>query len=96
MTLYEVQGRENVDSTNAVQRRMLLEQREKELHERLTEETRRLQTARAQEKMFEEAMERTLKELHSVRQEWKELTQLLEGVWNGPAAGQQKANNIVS
>ncbi len=92
MTLYAVQGRNHVESTNAVQKRMLLEKQEKELHERLTEDTRRLQSARAQVKMFEEAMEQTLKELHMVRQQRNELTELLEGVWNGPAASQRNIN----
>lgn len=94
MILYAVQGRNLVDNTNAVQKRILLEAREKELHERLTEETRRLQTVRAQAKLYEDALERTLKELHLVRQEWKELTELLEGVWNGPAAGKQQNVNM--
>lgn len=82
-----VQGKDRVENTNVVQKRLLLEKKEQELHELLTEYTRRLQNARAQVKLFEDSLEQTLKELHAVRQERNELTQLLDGAWNGQGAG---------
>lgn len=89
MALPIVNGRMPMNNTNAVERRLQLEQREHELHDQLTEDTRRLQIARAQVKFYEEAMERTLKELHDVRQQKTELIELLDATWNG-AAGQQQ------
>ncbi|NJN55354.1 MAG: hypothetical protein HC804_11705 [Anaerolineae bacterium] len=88
MTFYVVGGRFPVNNTNAVERRLQLEQQEQELHDQLTEDTRRLQMARAQVKHYEEIMERTLKELHEVRQQKTELTELLVTTWNGPGASQ--------
>lgn len=76
------------NSINVVQKRLLLEEREKQLHEQLTEHTRRLQNARAQVKLFEDSLELTIKELHDVRQQRNELTELMEGAWNGPPTGQ--------
>ena len=78
---------------NPIQRRLKLEERERKLHEQLAEDTRRLQNARAQVKLFEDAMERTIKELHEVRHQRNELTELIEGIWNGPAAGRPKSAN---
>ena len=75
---------------NPVQKRILLEEREKQLHEQLSEQTRRLQMAQAQVKFYEEAMQQTLADLLEIRQERDEITTLLEHVWNGP--GQQQAN----
>lgn len=68
---------------NEIAQRIELEKREKMLHERLSEDTRRLQSARAQLKLCEEAMEHTLAELHEVKQEKKAITGLLESMWNG-------------
>ena len=90
MSLYVVEGKNLVDNTNAVERRIQLEKKEQELHDQLTEDTRRLQMARAQVKHYEEIMERTLKELHDVRQQKTDLIELLEKTWNGPAAGQTR------
>lgn len=80
-----------MDNANAVERRLQLEQREHELHDQLTEDTRRLQMARAQVKYYEDVMERTLKELHDVRQQKTELIELLSTTWNGPTAGRQQS-----
>ncbi len=71
---------------NEIARREALDARKHELHEQLSENTRRLQQARAQVRYYEQAMERTLTELHKVTQEYNELTSLIEGMWNGPAA----------
>ena len=84
MSFYAVRGISQVE--NPLQRRLKLEEREKKLHEQLAEDTRRLQNARANVKLCEDAMERTIKELTEVREQRNELTELLEGVWNGPAA----------
>lgn len=73
---------------NEITKRMELEKRERKLHEQLAEDTRRLQTARAHLQMCEKAMEQTLAELHDVKQQKKEVTNLLESMWNGPQ-GQQ-------
>ena len=91
MTYHVVQGRSQVE--NPIQKRLKLEEREKRLHEQLAEDTRRLQNARAQVKLFEDAMEQTIKELHEVRHQRNELTELIEGVWNGPAASRPKSPN---
>lgn len=91
MTFQAVQGRSQVE--NPIQKRLKLEERERRLHEQLAEDTRRLQNARAQVKLFEDAMEQTIKELHEVRHQRNELTELIEGVWNGPAASRSKSPN---
>lgn len=88
MTYQAIQGRNYVD--NPIQRRLVLEEREKKLHEQLAEDTRRLQLARAQLKQAEDTLEKTLKELHDVREQRNELTKLIEGAWNGPAATQNR------
>ncbi len=92
MTLYAVEGKVPVDNINAIEKRAQLEQREHELHDQLTEDTRRLQTARAQVKYYEEIMERTLRELYDVRQQKTELIEFLNTSWNGPNANQQPGN----
>ena len=71
---------------NEITKRIELEKIERQLHERLSEDTRRLQSARAHLKLCEEAMERTLAELHEVKKQKKEITGLLESMWNGRAA----------
>lgn len=71
---------------NEIKRRVELEKREQMLHERLANDTRRLQAARAHLKMCEDALEQTLEELHQVKQEKKAITGLLESMWNGPTA----------
>lgn len=83
-----VKGRMSMENMNAVDKRLQLERREQELHDQLTDDTRRLQMARAQVKYYEDNMERTLKELHEVRQQKTELIELLSTAWNGPHAGQ--------
>ncbi len=75
---------------NPIQKRLVLEEREKKLHEQLAEDTRHLQSARLQLKLSEEKLERTLKDLHKVREQRDELTELIEGAWNGPAASQRR------
>ncbi|GIK58346.1 MAG: hypothetical protein HND44_17405 [Chloroflexi bacterium] len=80
-----------MENTNTIEKRLQLEQREHELHDQLTEVTRRLQMARAQVKYYEDNMERTLKELHDVRQQKTELIELLRTAWNGPVAGQPQS-----
>ncbi len=72
---------------NEIARREALNARKHELHEQLSEHTRRLQQARAQVRYYEQALEQTLAELHKVTQEYDYLTDLIEGMWNGPAAG---------
>jgi hypothetical protein len=62
---------------------MELEKQERMLHERLADDTRRLQSARAQLKLCEEALEQTLAELHEVKKRKQEITGLLESMWNG-------------
>ncbi|MCP4359786.1 MAG: hypothetical protein GY796_17400 [Chloroflexi bacterium] len=74
---------------NTIQKRLVLEEREKQLHEQLTEETRQLQMARVRLKVCEEALEKTLAEIHLIHQEHESLTGIIEGMWNGPA-GQRK------
>lgn len=91
MVLYAIQGRHLVN--NPLQRRLQLEAREKQLHEQLAEDTRQLQSARAKVKSCEAAMEQTLKELHEIRQEYNELTDLIEGVWNGQAGATRRTTN---
>lgn len=71
---------------NEIAKRIELEKREKMLHERLTNDTRRLQSARAQLKLCEEALEHTLMELHEVKEQKKAITGLLESMWNGGKA----------
>lgn len=71
---------------NEIARREALEVRKNELHEQLSENTRRLQQARAQVRYYEQAMEQTLTELHEVTKEYDYLTSLIEGMWNGPTA----------
>jgi pyridoxine 5'-phosphate synthase PdxJ len=79
---------------NPLQKRLRLEEREKKLHEQLAEDTRRLQNARVQVKLCEDALERTIKELTEIRAQRNELTELLEGVWNGPASSQRKNASV--
>jgi hypothetical protein len=69
---------------NVVQKRTLLEEEEKRLHEQLAEQTRQLQMAQAKVKFYEDAMDRTLADLLAVRQQRDELTSLMEGTWNSP------------
>ncbi|WP_420628649.1 hypothetical protein [Candidatus Leptofilum sp.] len=71
---------------NEIAKRIELEKREKMLHERLTNDTRRLQSARAHLKTCEEALEHTLMELHEVKEQKKAITGLLESMWNGGKA----------
>lgn len=68
---------------NEIAKRIELEKQERMLHERLAEDTRRLQSARAQLKLCEEALEHTLAELHEVKNQKKAITGLLESMWNG-------------
>ena len=68
---------------NEIAKRIELEKQERMLHERLAEDTRRLQTARTQLKLCEEALEHTLAELHEVKKQKQEITGLLESMWNG-------------
>ena len=68
---------------NEITKRIELEKQERMLHERLADDTRRLQSARAQRKLCEEALEQTLEELHEVKKRKKEITGLLESVWHG-------------
>ena len=68
---------------NEITKRMELEKQERMLHERLADDTRRLQSARAQLKLCEEALEQTLAELHEVKKRKQEITGLLESMWNG-------------
>lgn len=68
---------------NEISKRIEIEKRERMLHERLAEDTRRMQSARAQLKLCEEALEYTLAELHEVKKEKKAITGLLESMWNG-------------
>jgi hypothetical protein len=68
---------------NEIAKRIELEKREKMLHERLANDTSRLQSARSHLKMCEEALEHTLMELHQVKEEKKAITGLLESMWNG-------------
>lgn len=69
---------------NPLEKKEALVQREKELHEALADYTQALQSARAQVRYYESALEKTLTELHEVRQERKYLADLIEGMWNGP------------
>ncbi len=69
---------------NALEKKEALAKREKELHESLADYTQALQTARAQVRLCEAALEETLTELHTVRQERKYLADMIEGMWNGP------------
>ncbi|MCC6606633.1 MAG: hypothetical protein IT327_25720 [Anaerolineae bacterium] len=71
---------------NEIAKRIELEKRERMLHERLAEDTRRLQSARVQLKLCEDALEQTLAELHEVKNEKKAITGLLESMWNGKSA----------
>lgn len=71
---------------NEIKRRVELEKREQMLHERLANDTRRLQSARSHLKLCEDALEQTLRELHEVKEEKKAITGLLESMWNGPSA----------
>ena len=72
---------------NEIAKRIELEKQERMLHERLAEDTRRLQQARTQLKMCEEALEHTLAELHEIKKQKKEITGLLESMWNGNTTG---------
>jgi hypothetical protein len=72
---------------NEISKRIELEKQERMLHERLADDTRRMQSARTQLKLCEEALEHTLAELHEVKKEKKEITGLLESMWNGSNAG---------
>ena len=69
---------------NEISKRLELEKQEKMLHERLAEDTRRLQSARTQLKLYEEALEHKLAELKKKKEKKKEITGLLESMWNGP------------
>lgn len=69
---------------NVLEKKETLTKREKELHELLADYTRALQNARAQVRFYEGELEKTLTELHDVRQERKHLADLIEGMWNGP------------
>ncbi len=71
---------------NEIARREALDARKHELHEQLSENTRRLQQVRAQVRYYEQAMEQVLTELHEVTQEYDYLTSLIEGMWNGPTS----------
>jgi hypothetical protein len=71
---------------NEISKRIEIEKRERMLHERLAEDTRRMQSARAHLKLCEEALEQTLAELHEVKKEKKAITGLLESMWNGSTA----------
>lgn len=71
---------------NEIAKRIELEKREKMLHERLANDTRRLQSARAHLKLCEEALDQTLAELHEVKEQKKAITGLLESMWNGGKA----------
>ncbi len=76
---------------NEIAKQIELEKRERQLHEQLAEDTRRLQSARVQLKRCEEAMERTLAELHEIKNQKKEITGLLESMWNNtPPKGSLK------
>lgn len=68
---------------NEITKRMELEKQERMLHERLADDTRRLQSARTHLKLCEEALEHTLAELHEIKKRKKEITGLLESMWNG-------------
>lgn len=72
---------------NEIAKRIELEKQERMLHERLSEDTRRLQSARTQLKMCEEALEHTLAELHEIKKQKNEITGLLESMWNGNTTG---------
>lgn len=72
---------------NEIAKRIELEKVERMLHERLAEDTRRLQSARSHLKMCEEALEHTLAELHEVKKQKKEITGMLESMWNGSTKG---------
>jgi len=72
---------------NEIAKRIELEKRERMLHERLAEDTRRLQSARVHLKLCEDALEHTLAELHEVKNEKKAITGLLESMWNGNTSG---------
>ncbi len=71
---------------NEIAKRIELEKHEKMLHERLANDTSRLQSAKMHLKMCEDALEQTLMELHEVKQKKKAITGLLESMWNGSAA----------
>ena len=69
---------------NPLEKKEALAKKERELHETLTDYTQALQSARAQVRYYENALERTLTELHEVRKERKYLADMIEGMWNGP------------
>ena len=69
---------------NPLEKKEALVKKEKELHEALADYTQALQSARAQVRYYESALEKTLTELHEVRQERKYLADMIEGMWNGP------------
>lgn len=73
---------------NEISKRIELEKKERMLHERLAEDTRRLQSARTQLKLCEDALEQTLAELHEIKKQKKEITGLLESMWNGGRANE--------
>ena len=69
---------------NPLEKKEALAKREEALHEKLAGYTHALQSARAQVRFYEGELEKTLAELHDVRQERKYLADLIEGMWNGP------------
>jgi DNA repair ATPase RecN len=71
---------------NEIAKRTALEKREQQLHEQLANATRHLQSARIQLKRCEDALEYTLAELHEVKKQKKEITEVLESMWNGSVA----------
>ncbi|VAW40281.1 hypothetical protein MNBD_CHLOROFLEXI01-4838 [hydrothermal vent metagenome] len=71
---------------NEISKRIALEKRERQLHEQLANATRHLHAARVQLKLCEDALEHTLIELHEVKKQKKEITGLLESMWNGSGA----------
>ena len=69
---------------NVLEKKEALKKREEDLHELLADYTQALQTARAQVRSYERALEDTITELHNVREERKYLADMIEGMWNGP------------
>ena len=75
---------------NPLEKKDALVKKEEALHEKLADYTQALQTARARVRFYEGALEKTLTELHEVRQERKYLSDLIEGMWNGPSVRNAK------
>jgi hypothetical protein len=76
---------------NEIAKRSALEKRERILHEQLAEDTRRLQIARAHVRRCEQALEQTLNDLHDVQEQRKEITGIIESMWNGSQQQKQKS-----